>query len=66
MNTPRLETERLILRKFTEDDLEALYYIHSDEEVNQVSSVVYVEKYGRCQSILRRTAREQVQGRQGV
>ena len=35
MNTPRLETDRLILRKFTEDDLEALYYIHSDEEVNR-------------------------------
>ena len=35
MNTPRLATERLILRKFTEDDLEALYYIHSDEEVNR-------------------------------
>lgn len=35
MNTPRLETERLILRKFAEDDLEALYYIHSDEEVNR-------------------------------
>lgn len=35
MNTPHLETERLILRKFTEDDLEALYYIHSDEEVNR-------------------------------
>ena len=35
MNTPRLETERLILRKFTEDDLEALYYIHSEEEVNR-------------------------------
>ena len=35
MNTPRLETDRLILRKFTEDDLEALYYIYSDEEVNR-------------------------------
>ena len=35
MNTPRLETDRLILRKFTEDDLEALYYMHSDEEVNR-------------------------------
>ena len=35
MNTPRLETDRLILRKFKEDDLEALYCIHSDEEVNQ-------------------------------
>lgn len=27
MNTPVLETERLRLRKFTEDDLEALYRI---------------------------------------
>lgn len=35
MNTPTLETERLILRKFTEDDLEAIYQIYSDEEVNQ-------------------------------
>ena len=35
MNTPRPETDRLILRKFTEDDLEALYYMHSDEEVNR-------------------------------
>ena len=35
MNTPALETERLILRKFTENDLEALYRIYSDEEVNQ-------------------------------
>lgn len=35
MNTPALETERLILRKFTENDLVALYRIYSDEEVNQ-------------------------------
>ena len=33
-NTPLLETERLILRKFTENDLEALFNIHSNEEVN--------------------------------
>ena len=35
MNTPTLETERLILRKFTENDLEALFLIHRDEEVNK-------------------------------
>ncbi len=35
MNTPLIETERLILRKFTEDDMEALYKIYSDEEVNR-------------------------------
>ncbi|HIT54106.1 MAG TPA: GNAT family N-acetyltransferase [Candidatus Fimivicinus intestinavium] len=34
MNTPTLTTERLILRKFAENDLEALYKILSDEEVN--------------------------------
>ena len=32
-NTPLLETERLILRKFTENDLEALFNIYSNEEV---------------------------------
>ena len=35
METPVLETERLILRAFTEADLEALYVIYSDEEVNR-------------------------------
>lgn len=34
MNTPRLETERLILRKFHESDIEALYLLLRDEEVN--------------------------------
>ena len=33
-NTPALETPRLILRKFTEADLAALYAIYRDEEVN--------------------------------
>lgn len=35
MNTPLLTTERLILRKFTKQDIEALFHILSDEEVNQ-------------------------------
>ncbi|OLA78428.1 MAG: GNAT family N-acetyltransferase [Candidatus Melainabacteria bacterium 35_41] len=35
MNTPILETERLILRKFTDNDLEALFKIFSDKEVNK-------------------------------
>ena len=34
MNTPPLNTERLILRKFTESDLEALFCMLRDEEVN--------------------------------
>lgn len=34
VNTPTLETERLILRKFTEDDLNALFNIYKDKEVN--------------------------------
>lgn len=34
MNTPRLETTRLILRKFTEHDIESLYLILSDERTN--------------------------------
>lgn len=35
MNTPALTTKRLILRKFAGNDIEALYKIFSDEEVNQ-------------------------------
>lgn len=34
-NTPTLETERLILRKFTPNDIQALLDIHCDEEVNR-------------------------------
>ena len=35
MNTPTLETERLILRKFTEKDMDALFLILRNEEVNR-------------------------------
>lgn len=35
MNTPRIETDRLILRRFTKDDIAALYEIHRDGEVNR-------------------------------
>lgn len=35
MNTPTIFTGRLILRKFTKDDLEALFLILKDEEVNK-------------------------------
>ena len=33
-NTPALETERLILRRFNENDMEALFAIYKDEDVN--------------------------------
>ena len=35
MNTPKLETDRLILRRFTENDIAALYKIYSDEDANR-------------------------------
>lgn len=35
MNTPTLETERLVLRKFTEEDIEALFLILKDKDVNK-------------------------------
>ena len=34
MNTPMIKTERLILREFTGNDLDALYKIFSDKDVN--------------------------------
>ncbi len=33
-NTPALETERLILRRFNKDDMEAMFAIYKDEDVN--------------------------------
>ena len=33
-NTPALQTERLVLRRFTLEDLEAFYLIGSDKTVN--------------------------------
>ena len=52
MNTPALETERLILRKFTEQDMEALFLILQDEEVNQIFALVSCEKHGRSEAVL--------------
>ena len=34
INSPILQTERLILRKFTDKDVNALFVILSDEKVN--------------------------------
>ena len=34
MNTAIIETKRLLLRKFDKDDIEAIYRIYSDKEVN--------------------------------
>lgn len=34
-NTPRLETDRLILRRFTMDDVDDMLIIYGDEEVNR-------------------------------
>ena len=34
-NTPELRTERLILRKFNENDIEVLFNIHGDKDVNR-------------------------------
>lgn len=34
-NTPTLETERLVLRRFVENDINDIFLIYSDEQVNQ-------------------------------
>ncbi len=53
MNTPQLETERLILRKFTEHDIEALYLILTDQEVNTLLPWFPVKSMEEAQSFLR-------------
>ena len=39
-NTPTLETERLLLRRFSENDLYALFKIHSDKRRKYVFALV--------------------------
>ena len=34
-NTPKLETQRLILRKFTDKDIDDMFLLYSDEDVNR-------------------------------
>ena len=34
-NTPEIKTERLVLRKFTENDIESFFHIMRDKEVNR-------------------------------
>lgn len=58
-NTPLLETERLILRKFTENDIEALLAIYGDKDVNvflpwfplkslEEAEILFKEKYAEA------------------
>lgn len=51
MNTPKLETEKLILRKFTQDDLHALYEIYSDRDVNKFLPWFPLENEGEVKSL---------------
>lgn len=34
-NTPQLETKRVILRRFTAEDLDDVFTLYSDETVNE-------------------------------
>ncbi|WP_334291770.1 GNAT family N-acetyltransferase [Kineothrix alysoides] len=59
INTPVLESERLILRKFNENDMQALLDIYKDKEVNiylpwfplkspEEAKVFFEEKYEKA------------------
>ena len=51
MNNPKLETEKLILIKFTQDDLYALYEIYSDRDVNKFLPWFPLENEGEVKSL---------------
>lgn len=64
MNTPTLKTTRLILRRFTEKDIKALFLILKDIEVNKFlpwyplkdieeAKLFYEEKYASKYTFLR-------------
>lgn len=61
MNTPRLETERLILRKFTEEDIEALFLLLKDEEVNAFLPWFPVKNIGEARAFFEKRFAENYQ-----
>lgn len=66
MNTPELETERLRLRKFTENDLSAIYAIFSDQEVNTYLPWYPLASLADTQSFLRNTFFRYMPNRKGM
>lgn len=50
-NTPTIETERLILRRFREEDIPALYSIYSDREVNTYLPWYPLASYQKAESL---------------
>lgn len=64
-NLPRLETERLILRKLTLDDLEDVYAYSSDEEVTRFLRWGPHTTPAQTESYLREVLQEYNEGRDG-
>ena len=65
-NTPTIFTERLILRKFTLQDMEALFRILQDEEVNRFLPWYPVKDLEENETVLRRTIRCQIRPAAGL
>ena len=61
MNTPLLTTRRLVLRKFTENDIEALYNILSDKTVNTFLPWFPLKNRAEAQAFLRQDTRQPMQ-----
>lgn len=66
MNTSRLETERLILRKFTEKDIESLYLILKDKEVNTFLPWFPLESLKEAQIFSRKDLRRFMQSHKAM
>lgn len=58
----RIETDRLILRKFEESDLEAIYSLLSDEEVNTFLPWYPVKDMAEAKSFFKERLRDQKYG----
>lgn len=64
-NTPALETDRLVLRKFQESDLQAFFEIYRDEEVNRFLPWFPVKTLEEAASFLRERYLETYQQERG-
>jgi RimJ/RimL family protein N-acetyltransferase len=61
LNTPVLKTENLILRKFNTNDIDALFAIHRDEDVNKFLPWFPLKSFGEAASFFQKNYAEAYQ-----
>lgn len=65
-NTPELETGRLILRRFSEFDIDAIYSIFGDERANRFLPWFPIKSRGEAEDFFQRRYLRHMKTRRGI